>query len=273
MRYAAVRRVAIRLLVLASVPALLVAAAFVVDARVAGWMEGRPIPPGEPPAVAAPGAPAPGIPAEALVFRTRPGAAAAGSDALRRDGAHRRDLASFRALRAYPGAPPRVPHGLTGAEFLATGCNACHERGGFSPRFASYAPMTPHADQGDCLQCHAVEDALVGRLLPAGGRDAECHQCHLPGERTAEFIPLDWRAAAWPEQARARVDGSPPAIPHGLDTRGNCLACHMGPGAVQEIRTSHPDRADCRQCHVLAVETGHFTRSGAAPSAVEGGTP
>jgi nitrate reductase (cytochrome), electron transfer subunit len=273
MRRADVRRVAVRLVVLAAVPGVLVASAFAVNARVAGWIAGRPAPATDPPAARAPGAPAAGIPAEALVFRTRPGTGAAGIAAVRRGGAPRRDLASFRALRAYPGAPPRVPHGLTGDEFLATGCNACHERGGFATRFASYAPMTPHAEPGDCLQCHAVEDALVGRILPVGVPDAECHQCHLPGERTAEFIPLDWRAAAWPERERTRPDGPPPAIPHELDMRGNCLACHMGPAAVEEIRTSHPERSDCRQCHVLAVETSGFIRRDAVLSAVEGGAP
>ena len=38
--------------------------------------------------------------------------------------------------------------------------------------------------------------------------------------------------------------------PHDLFFRGNCLACHSGPSAVAEIRTAHPERADCRQCHV-----------------------
>ncbi len=48
------------------------------------------------------------------------------------------------------------------------------------------------------------------------------------------------------------MDGSPLWIPHDLQLRGNCLACHGGPAAVAEIRTAHPERANCRQCHVPA---------------------
>ena len=41
-------------------------------------------------------------------------------------------------------------------------------------------------------------------------------------------------------------------IPHDLQLRGNCLACHAGPAAVEEIRTAHPERTNCRQCHLTA---------------------
>jgi cytochrome c-type protein NapB len=54
---------------------------------------------------------------------------------------------------------------------------------------------------------------------------------------------------------------SPPLIPHDLQLRGNCLACHAGPGGVEEIRSTHPERANCRQCHLpSAPETPLFTR-------------
>jgi predicted CXXCH cytochrome family protein len=32
--------------------------------------------------------------------------------------------------------------------------------------------------------------------------------------------------------------------------RENCAACHVGPGAREEIITTHPERTRCRQCHV-----------------------
>ena len=55
---------------------------------------------------------------------------------------------------------------------------------------------------------------------------------------------------------------SPPAIPHDLQLRGNCLACHSGPAAVAQIRVAHPERADCRQCHVAAgPDVDGFTRA------------
>jgi cytochrome c-type protein NapB len=189
------------------------------------------------------------IAAEASVFRTRPGTLASAPDAERRTTAHPRTLTTFRALRAYPGAPPRVPHGLTRDELHSTHCNTCHERGGYVTRFAAYAPVTPHPELSACLQCHAVDAAVSPVALPDRAPDAVCRQCHAAGGPAAGDIALDWRSAAWPALARSD-DGTPPVIPHELALRGNCLACHMGPAAIAEIRTTHPERADCRACHV-----------------------
>lgn len=47
------------------------------------------------------------------------------------------------------------------------------------------------------------------------------------------------------------LEGSPPIIPHQLQLRENCLACHAGPSAPKEIRVTHPERVNCRQCHVM----------------------
>ena len=40
-------------------------------------------------------------------------------------------------------------------------------------------------------------------------------------------------------------------MPHSLQNRENCLACHAGPAAPIEIKVSHPERSNCRQCHAL----------------------
>jgi nitrate reductase (cytochrome), electron transfer subunit len=202
------------------------------------------------------------IPAEAGVFRTRPGDLAADPGAQRRDEAHPRTMAMYRRLRAFPGAPPRIPHGLTEQEFRGGRCNTCHERGGYVERFAAYAPVTPHPELGQCLQCHVADDALVGLPLPDESRDAVCFQCHVLDATGSLFVTLDWPTPAWPEIRGAELPGAPPPVPHHLQLRENCLACHMGAGAVEEIRTSHPERANCRQCHVSpAVEADVFVRS------------
>lgn len=187
---------------------------------------------------------------EADVFRTNPEdlAVAPATEAARP--ARQRTLASTRALRAYPGAPPRIPHALTEDEFRFTSCGNCHERGGFVPRFGAYTPITPHPQYANCLQCH------------------------VPEQTSSNFVATDWRAAEWPPTGLRAMDGSPQWIPHDLQLRGNCLTCHGGPGAVVEIRTTHPERANCRQCHVpagTADDEDVFTRplDGARP----GGTP
>jgi cytochrome c-type protein NapB len=224
---------------------------------------------------AAPAGPmaAPGIPiaAEADVFRTALRDLAVPETAARRTGTHRRTLDMYRALRAYPGAPPRVPHGLTAEEFRNGTCNTCHERGGYATRFGAYTPVTPHPEYRNCLQCHVAEDVVVG--IRASRASDDCSQCHVPGDRTPVFVANDWQPRAAPRIHQRAMRGAPPAIPHDLQLRGNCLACHAGPSAVEEIRTTHPERANCRQCHVAAEgDTPEFTRPvrSAAPRAGAG---
>ena len=185
------------------------------------------------------------------------------SPAARRErSAHPRTLTTVRFLRAYPGAPPRIPHGLTPEEFRTDACRTCHERGGFSLRFAAYVPVTPHPERGICLQCHVGEDALMGVALPSADPNARCPQCHGPsGGRPRADATLTWATTVWPPLPPTTPDSSPPPIPHDLQFRENCLTCHSGPAAVAEIRTTHPERANCRQCHVaLDPEAGVFTR-------------
>jgi nitrate reductase cytochrome c-type subunit len=214
--------------------------------------------------------------AEAQVFRTRPGMMAIEPTARRERAAHPRTLKTFRYLRAYPGAPPRIPHGLTPTEYRAGACKTCHERGGYSRRFAAYVPVTPHPEKGMCLQCHVGDNAVTGISLPSSDPNSRCPQCHGSGGTPRPYADttLDWRTAAWPRLPRPTPDRSPPPIPHDLPSRGNCLPCHAGPAAVAEIRTSHPERADCRQCHVTPdVEAAEFTRQVREVVAGTGGVP
>jgi hypothetical protein len=203
------------------------------------------------------------IAAEALVFHSRADAFAGDQFAPRRVASHPRTLAMYRALRAYPGAPPRIPHGLTREEYRTAGCRTCHDRGGYSQRFGAYAPVTPHPERGmGCLQCHLADDRLIGVALPRNDGDDLCRQCHVPSNPGASLSNPRWQAAAWPRLAPRPLNGSPPPIPHDLQMRGNCLSCHLGPGSVAEIRTSHPQNADCRGCHLaIADPAAVFTRA------------
>ncbi len=191
------------------------------------------------------------IAAESRVFRAKWGFVAAAPDEPVRRDARTRSLAFYRRLRAYPGAPPRVPHGLTEEEFRTTRCLVCHERGGYAARFGAYAPVTPHPEFANCLQCHVPEAMSVGVSLPGSPGQVVCRQCHVDPDRPPpSLVSLDWVPLAWPALSGAALPGGPPAIPHALQLRGDCLACHAGPGAVRELRTRHPERANCRQCHV-----------------------
>lgn len=153
----------------------------------------------------------------------------------------KRTLASYYARRAYAGAPPAIPHKLLdGATFGGKACNQCHLDGGWAEQFQAYTPVTPHPEYANCLQCH-VESEHKGTFRASG-----------------------FTGAAPPPVKQAALVGAPPLIPHGLHMRTNCVACHAGPAAVPELRTTHPERANCRQCHVTADEhpVAEFQRPG-----------
>lgn len=141
-----------------------------------------------------------------------------------------RSLASFYARRAYPGAPPIVPHPMPEpAGIGGRVCLTCHADGGWVPKFGAFTPVTPHPELLNCVQCH------------------------VPSLGAAPFRSTTFERAEPPFVHRAALPGSPPPIPHDLAMRDNCLACHGGPAAVREVRTTHPERVNCRQCHVTGA--------------------
>lgn len=237
-------------------------------------LQPRPADPAFPPAGSMVGPDAP-IPSEVGMFRTRGGDWSAPPEAVPRGGAQPRTLVIAQALRAYAGAPPRIPHGLTDTEFRLGLCASCHERGGFVPRFGGYAPVTPHPEFRECLQCHAPDAMTVGIPLPGEPGGLSCSQCHVDPDRPPpSLVSLDWAPLRAPDRNQRATEGSPPWIPHDLQLRGNCLACHAGPGAVRELRTTHPERIACRQCHVPAPpEEAEFTRPLDGSAAWSGDVP
>jgi cytochrome c-type protein NapB len=147
-----------------------------------------------------------------------------------------RTLANFYSLRQYPGSPPRIPHevdlSFSGNE---TDCLSCHGKGGYSAQFGAYAPVTPHPENVLCYQCHAT---IESQLL---------------------FVETEWKSIAPPRLGLSFLSSSPPPVPHSLQMRENCIACHTGPGAVAEIRSTHAARGDCRQCHATIVQSAPLT--------------
>ena len=143
-----------------------------------------------------------------------------------------RTLADYYSLRQYPGSPPRIPHPVN-LTFSGdqTDCLSCHAKGGYSPEFGKFTPVTPHP-----------ENVL-------------CYQCHVQVTTEKLFVGTDWKSIEPPRLGRSFLSSSPPPIPHSLQLRENCIACHTGPGAVVEIRVAHAARGNCRQCHVPALQT------------------
>ena len=137
-----------------------------------------------------------------------------------------RSLETYYSLRAYAGAPPVIPHEVDPEIASTQRCGICHEKGGFVAKFNAYAPVSPHPEYHNCLQCHVASDA------------------------TGLFVEIDWLSTRRPILGQPALPGNPPPVPHTLQLRENCLPCHAGPAAVAEVRTSHPERLNCRQCHV-----------------------
>ena len=213
------------------------------------------------------------IPSESQLFRRTANTLSLGPMTPHVRSAHPRTLRTYRFLRGYPGAPPRIPHGVTAEEFRTGACKECHERGGYSLRFAAYVPVTPHPELGMCLQCHVGDDAAMGFLVPGSDPNTRCTQCHGPsGGRPRADASATWPAAIWPQLSTPGPNGPPPPIPHDLALRGDCVACHAGPGAVVEIRSPHGTRPVCRDCHVaLDPEATPFDRPTALTRAGSGG--
>jgi nitrate reductase (cytochrome), electron transfer subunit len=148
-----------------------------------------------------------------------------------------RTLEEYYSRRQYPGSPPYIPHRVEDPEKPMLDCLACHANGGWTQELKRHTPLTPHAEQTACRQCH-VQESEISRL----------------------FVENDWVSVAPPQLGRSHLPGGPVPIPHGLQMRGDCVACHVGPGAVTSIRVDHPARGNCRQCHVPDLHPGLWQR-------------
>lgn len=148
-----------------------------------------------------------------------------------------RTLNDYYSIRQYPGSPPYIVHDLVDEKGEAYECLSCHARGGFTQSMNRFTPVTPHPQHTYCLQCHVKP--LTDDL----------------------FVKNDWFSVMPPRLGRSALPGGPPPIAHDIQMRENCIACHVGPGAVAVIRVEHPMRGNCRQCHVPVVEKDTFKRA------------
>ncbi len=143
---------------------------------------------------------------------------------------HQRSLEDYYDNRAYLGAPPSIPHPVTKEmSYGANACNQCHKKGGFVDKFKAYAPVTPHPELTNCRQCHVTVTT---------------------NSTFREFAFSKVEPPKVGEGVNSALLGGPPMIPHQLQMRENCVSCHAGPSAPKEIRVSHPERVNCRQCHL-----------------------
>lgn len=142
--------------------------------------------------------------------------------------------------RAFDGAPPVVPHPI--AQDSSASCLACHGEGlQVKDRFAS--KMSHPSFGGSCTQCHVssqgpFSDAEAGPLAAALTENS------FEGAESPPKVPR-----AWP--------GAPPMVPHRTFMRSDCMSCH-GPKGLFALRTPHPERQSCSQCHVSVAASDQW---------------
>jgi cytochrome c-type protein NapB len=149
----------------------------------------------------------------------------------------RKTVARVRAeRRLYDGAPPIIPHDPQGAA-----CSSCHNDRGVAAEELGFAPPSPHS--GSAVEAYTTR----------------CRQCHVQNTVQGLFVANSFIGLPQNMRYGGRLTPiSPPTIPHRILMRENCLACHTGPAVRQEIATTHPERARCRQCHVEEASRKEF---------------
>lgn len=136
--------------------------------------------------------------------------------------------------------------------------------------FASYVPVQaqkvpptiPHSLDGraDCNLCHATGVGSAPKVPPdhTGRTNEMCRACH----QSAATTKPSTEPTAAPTAATKPATGGTPRIPHLLQNRENCLACHAtGIGGANKIPANHTGRTNetCRGCHPSAAEASNVT--------------
>lgn len=145
---------------------------------------------------------------------------------IREEGSRQVALAKRQQRRAYDGAPPVIPHAID--ERDATSCPVCHERG--MVLAGKTAPAISHHPMANCLQCHVP------------------HTTSQPNPVGPELVGNAFTAQGFGGRGKRAFSGAPPVMPHRLLMRENCSSCHGVSGHIG-IRTTHPERVNCQQCH------------------------
>ncbi|MBL8815099.1 MAG: hypothetical protein JNL58_03635 [Planctomyces sp.] len=126
--------------------------------------------------------------------------------------------------RAFNGAPPTVPHPIDQQSDVS--CIACHRNGAVTSSLL--IPKMSHTMMANCTQCHV-----------------ESEPRHLPSVVFRENLFTGLPA---PTGGPRAFPGAPPQMPHTTWMRSDCMSCH-GYSGRHGIRTTHPWRSNCLQCH------------------------
>lgn len=152
-------------------------------------------------------------------------------------------VAARQETRAYWGAPPSIPHRVNDSR--APDCLVCHEKG--ANIAGKLAPRMSHPRYDSCFQCHTLSQdprtAGSQGISPENSFDG-------------------WKS---PGHGSRAWQGAPPTMPHPTRMRETCISCH-GPTGKVGLRTSHPERQNCVQCHTSSAALDQRSTIGTPPT-------
>ena len=147
-----------------------------------------------------------------------------------------------------------------------------------APSSAGGLPAIPHdtAGRDNCLMCHNPDGGLKPAPKDHAGRTNDtCQTCHKPAAAPAATPEITPEATSTPSSAGAQA--GPPAIPHDLAGRDNCLLCHNPDGGLKPAPGDHAGRTNdsCQICHQPVAASATTAEATPTPSleGPRGGAP
>jgi hypothetical protein len=169
------------------------------------------------------------------------------------------------------GAAPAIPHAVEGMGE----CKNCHAAGGIKPWPANHADFTsdictnchpanvsgvapgaapdvPHVVEGmgECKNCHGPDGIKPWPANHATFTSDICANCHGVDDSSAPEATSTPESDASEDESEGESAG-PPAIPHEVASRDNCLMCHDPSGGMKPAPADHAGRTTdtCQTCH------------------------
>jgi nitrate/TMAO reductase-like tetraheme cytochrome c subunit len=186
----------------------------------------------------------------------------------------------FAGLDAPGVQKPAQPVPATPAATPTSGSGAAETATPAAPAGGGAPPAIPHdlAGRDNCLTCHNPEGGVKPAPKDHVGRTNDmCQTCHKPSTPGSTAAPTEapTQAAATATPAAPAGGGGPPAIPHDLAGRDNCLMCHNPDGGVKPAPKDHAGRTNdmCQTCHKPSTSANPTTAPAATPTTAVTATP